>query len=79
MVKYSEKQIREMLREKLPQGAQVEIAEMAGVTPLTVNNFFRMKNDNIKVEYATLRYLSKMRKERIELYESASFGEIFSE
>ena len=79
MVKYSEKQIREMLRAKLPQGAQVEIAEMAGVAPLTVNNFFRMKNDNIKVEYATLRYLSKMRKERIELYESAGFGEIFSE
>ena len=67
MKKKSEKEIRKIYRKNLPHGAISEIAEMANVSQSLVSHFLSGRNSNLKIEYAILRYISKIRKEKNEL------------
>jgi transcriptional regulator with XRE-family HTH domain len=51
---------RQELKSKVPHGYIEVIAERAGVNRMTVSNFLNGKNDNVKVEMATLEVLAEL-------------------
>jgi len=76
MEKYPTKKIREVYRSKLPTNSFVEIARMANVSQPLVSSWFSGKSNNVQIEYAILRYISKIRKEREELLIEAGLEDL---
>lgn len=59
-IKYIKIMERQELKSKVPHGYIEVIADKAGVNRMTVSNFLNGKNDNIKVEIATLEVLAEL-------------------
>lgn len=73
MEKYSKNEILAVCRSIIPHGMQKEIAQKAGVSPLTVSNYLRGITYNLKVEKVVLETVAKLRKERDKLLKEAGF------
>lgn len=59
------KEERNVIKEKLPHGAQAEIAKETGYSRMAVNFYLNAKRDNLAIEEAVVRkYCEVMQKEK---------------